>query len=86
MIKEKEHILKILTEKLEKDEPLFVMIEGHTIITGTFENHEDLKARTAAGIAHLMFSLEAETGCTTKFMTKMVEYSLRLMRTVVKHG
>ena len=84
MKKEKEHVLKILTEKLEKNEPLFVMIEGNTIISGEFENPADLHARTAAGIAHLM--LEMETGCTTKLMTKMVGYSLSLLRKVAKHG
>nr|DAV41393.1 MAG TPA: hypothetical protein [Caudoviricetes sp.] len=86
MKKEKEHVLKTLTEKLEKNEPLFVMIEGNTIISGKFENPADLHARTAAGIAHLMLSLEMETGCTTKLMTKMVGYSLSLLRKVAKHG
>ena len=51
-----------------------------------FENLADLHARTAAGIAHLMLSLEMETGCTTKLMTKMVGYSLSLLRKVAKHG
>lgn len=86
MKKEKEHVLKILTEKLEKNEPLFVMIEGNVIISGEFENLADLYARTAAYIAHLMLSLEMETGCTTKLMTKMVGYSLSLLRKVAKHG
>ncbi|WP_418542653.1 hypothetical protein [Phascolarctobacterium faecium] len=86
MKKEKKHVLKILTEKLEKNEPLFVMIEGNVIISGEFENLADLHARTAAGIAHLMLSLEMETGCTTKLMTKMVGYSLSLLRKVAKHG
>lgn len=85
MEKEKEHVLKILTEKLEKNEPLFVLIEGNTIIYGEFKNPDDLHARTAIGIAHLMLSLEMETGCTTKNMTEMVGYSLSLLR-VAKHG
>lgn len=85
MKKEKEHVLKILTEKLEKNEPLFVMIEGNTIISGEFENPADLRARTATSIAHLMLSLEMETGCTTKLMTKMIGYSLNLLRKVAKH-
>lgn len=86
MKKEKEHVLKILTEKLEKNEPLFVMIEGNVIISGEFENLADLHARTAAYIAHLMLSLEMETGYTTKLMTKMVGYSLSLLRKGAKHG
>lgn len=86
MKKEKEHVLKILTEKLEKNEPLFVMIEGNTNISGEFENPADLRARTATSIARLRLSLEMETGCTTKLMTKMVGYSLSLLRKVAKHG
>ena len=86
MIKEKEHILKILTEKLEKDEPLFVMIEGEIIITGEFEDITDVYVKTATGIACLMLSIEAETGCTTKLMTEMVKRTLKLLRKEAKHG
>lgn len=62
MKQEKEHVLKILTEKLEKNEPLFVLTEGNAIISGKFENPTDLHARTATGIARLMLLLEVETG------------------------